>query len=45
MDNPKKGIRIVKNNGQSGAVQWYEIDFAKLIDIIESDGRSMPQGK
>ncbi|MBP5419613.1 MAG: hypothetical protein J6Y72_07375 [Bacteroidales bacterium] len=45
LDNPKEWIRIVKDDGRSGAVQGFEIDFAKPLDIIEFDGRSMPQGK
>ncbi len=45
LDNPKEWIRIVKDDGQSGAVQGYEIDFAKPLDIIEFEGRPMPQGK
>lgn len=45
LDNPEKWIRIVRDDGQSGAVQGYEIDFAKPLDVIEFDGRPMPQGK
>lgn len=45
LDNPKEWIRIVRDDGKSGAVQGYEIDFAKPLDIIEFDGRPMPQGK
>ena len=45
MDNPKEWIRIVRGDGQSGAVQGYEIDFAKPLDVIEFDGHPMPQGK
>lgn len=45
LDNPKEWIRIVRNDGRSGAVQGYEIDFAKPLDVIEFDGRPMPQGK
>lgn len=45
LDNPKEWIRIVRNDGQSGAVQGYEIDFAKPLDVIEFDGHPMPQGK
>jgi hypothetical protein len=45
LDNPSKWIRIVKNDGQAGAVQGHEIDFAKPLDIIEFDGIPMPQGK
>lgn len=45
MDNPKKWIRIVKDDGRAGAVQGREIDFAEPLDIIEFDGRPMPQGK
>lgn len=45
LDNPKEWIRIVRDDGQSGAVQWHEIDFAKPLDVIEFDGRPMPQGK
>jgi hypothetical protein len=45
LDNPSKWIRIVQDDGQAGAVQGHEIDFAKPLDIIEFDGRPMPQGK
>lgn len=45
LDDPSKWIRIVKNDGHAGAVQGHEIDFAKPLDIIEFDGRPMPQGK
>lgn len=45
LDDPCKWIRIVKNDGHAGAVQGREIDFAKPLDIIEFDGRPMPQGK
>jgi hypothetical protein len=45
LDNPRKWIRIVKDDGHGGAIQGHEIDFAKPLDIIEFDGRSMPQGK
>ena len=45
LDNPRNWIRIVKDDGRAGAVQGHEIDFAKPLDIIEFDGRPMPQGK
>lgn len=45
LDNPSQWIRIVKDDGCAGAVQGHEIDFAKPLDIIEFDGRPMPQGK
>lgn len=45
LDAPSKWIRIVRDDGQAGAVQGREIDFAKPLDIIEFDGRPMPQGK
>jgi hypothetical protein len=45
LDDPRKWIRIVKNDGHAGAVQGREIDFAKPLDTIEFDGRPMPQGK
>lgn len=45
LDDPSKWIRIVKDDGQAGAVQGHDIDFAKPLDIIEFDGRPMPQGK
>lgn len=45
LDNPKKWIRIVKDDGCAGAVQGKDIDFADPLDIIEFDGRPMPQGK
>lgn len=45
LDDPRKWIRIVKDDGQAGAVQGRDIDFAKPLDIIEFDGRSIPQGK
>jgi hypothetical protein len=45
LDDPRKWIRIVKDDGHAGAVQGHEIDFAKPLDIIEFDGRPKPQGK
>lgn len=45
LEDPSKWIRIVKDDGRAGAVQGYEIDFAKPLDIIEFEGRPMPQGK
>jgi hypothetical protein len=45
LDDPANWIRIVRDDGQAGAVQGREIDFAKPLDIIEFDGRHMPQGK
>jgi len=45
LDAPSKWIRIVRDDGQAGAVQGREIDFAKSLDIIEFDGRPRPQGK
>ena len=45
LDNPSQWIRIVKDDGRAGAVQGHEINFAKPLDIIEFDGRPMPQGK
>lgn len=45
LDNPKEWIRIVRDDGRAGAVQGYEIDFAKPLDVIEFNGRPMPQGK
>lgn len=45
LDNPSEWIRIVKDDGHAGAVQGYEIGFAQPLDIIEFEGRSMPQGK
>lgn len=45
LDYPSKWIRIVKDDGRAGAVQGREIDFAEPLDIIEFDGRPMPQGK
>ncbi len=45
LDNPKEWIRIVRDDGRSGAVQGHEIDFAKPLDVIEFEGRPMPQGK
>ena len=45
LDDPRKWIRIVRDDGQAGAVQGHDIDFAKPLDIIEFDGRAMPQGK
>ncbi|MFN9173067.1 MAG: dual OB domain-containing protein [Synechocystis sp.] len=45
LDKPSTWIRIVKNDGHAGAVQGYEIDFGQPLDIIEFEGRPMPQGK
>ena len=45
LDNPSQWIRIVRDDGKSGAVQGREIDFAEPLDVIEFDGKPMPQGK
>ena len=45
LDNPKEWIRIVCDDGRAGAVQGFEIDFAQPLDIIEFEGRHVPQGK
>lgn len=45
LDNPHNWIRIVKDDGRGGSVQGYDIDFANPLDVIEFDGRHMPQGK
>lgn len=45
MDEPYKWIRIVRDDGNAGAVQGIDIDFAVPLDVIEFDGRPMPQGK
>lgn len=45
LSNPQKWIRIVKDDGRAGAVQGIDIDFAEPLDVIEFDGRPMPQGK
>lgn len=45
LDNPSKWIRIVSNDGDGGAVQGYEIDHARPLQIIEFDGHPMPMGK
>lgn len=45
IDDPSKWIRIVRDDGHAGAIQGHEIDFAQPLDIIEFDGRPMPQGK
>lgn len=45
MDDTSKWIRIVKDDGNAGAVQGKDIDFAAPLDVIEFEGRPMPQGK
>lgn len=45
LDNPSQWIRIVKDDGQSGAVQGIDIDFAQPLDVIEFNGQPRPQGK
>jgi hypothetical protein len=45
LDDPSKWIRVVRDDDNAGAVQGREIDFAKPLDIIEFDGRPIPQGK
>lgn len=44
LDNPSEWIRIVEDDGCAGAVQGYEIDFASPLDVIEFEGRPMPEG-
>lgn len=45
LDNPREWIRIVKDDGNSGAVQGKDIDFAQPLNVIEFDGTHKPQGK
>ena len=45
LESPGNWIRIVRDDGNAGAVQGFDIDFAQPLDIIEFDGRHMPQGK
>lgn len=45
LDDPSKWIRIVRDDGQAGAVKGCDIDFAQPLDVITFDGRPMPQGK
>jgi hypothetical protein len=45
LDEPSKWIRIVRDDGRAGAVQGSEIDFAEPLDVVEFEGRPMPQGK
>lgn len=45
LDNPSKWIRIVKDDGDAGAVQGYDIDFAEPLDILEFEGYPVPLGK
>jgi hypothetical protein len=45
LDNPREWIRIVKDDGRSGAVQGVDIDFAEPLDVLEFDGAYRPQGK
>jgi hypothetical protein len=45
LDEPSKWIRLVKDDGRAGAIQGYEINFAKPLDVVEFNGRPMPQGK
>ena len=40
MDDPHKWIRIVRDDGNAGAVQGIDIDFAEPLDVIEFDGNS-----
>ena len=45
LNDPSKWVRIVRDDGQAGAVQGFDIDFANPLDVIEFEGRPMPQGK
>lgn len=45
MSNQSEWIRIVSNDGNAGAVQGYEIDFAEPLDVVEFEGNHVPQGK
>jgi hypothetical protein len=45
LDNESQWIRIVKDDGRGGSVQGVDIDFARPLDVIEFEGRPMPQGK
>ena len=45
LNNPKKWIRIVADDGKAGAVQGIDIDFAEPLDVITFNGHPVPQGK
>ena len=45
LECPSKWIRIVRDDGNAGAVQGIEISFAKPLDVIEFDGAPKPMGK
>lgn len=45
LENPSRWIRIVADDDRGGSVQGKDIDFAKPLDVIEFEGRPMPQGK
>lgn len=45
LEDPRRWIRIVRDDGQAGAVQGKDIDFGQPLDIVEFEGRPMPQGK
>lgn len=45
LDNPSKWIRIVRDDGQAGSVQYIEIAMAKPLDTIEFEGKPVPLGK
>lgn len=45
LDNPSEWIRIVRDDGQAGSVQYIEIAMAKPLDTIEFEGKPVPLGK
>lgn len=45
LDNQNQWIRIVKDDGNAGAVQGRDIDFAKPLDVLKFEGRPKPQGR
>lgn len=44
-DDPRKWIRIVKDDGLAGSVQAIDIDFAKPLDVITFEGKYVPLGR
>lgn len=44
-DDPRKWIRIVKDDGLAGSVQGIDIDFAKPLDVITFEGKHVPLGR
>ena len=44
-DDPRKWVRIVKDDGAAGSVQGRDINYAHPLDVINFEGKHIPLGR